>query len=163
MTAELFWDRRLDGLYAHWLEKKGGRLAPTRADFNPSEIKPFLPIVNFLDVRWEPLGFRHRLVGTEIVEHLGRDATGCWVDADLYGKAADRVFASLLQVAREARPYRRRSPMTWHPHSWLTMESMELPLVDEDGRVNMILRGVSYSSPKDPPPDHYLVAPLPLH
>ena len=163
VTTELFWDRRLDRLYAHWLMKKGDRLAPSRTDFNPAEIKAFLPIVNFVDVCWEPEGFRHRLVGTEIVQHLGRDATGRWVDADLYGEAADRIFASLLQVAREVRPYRRRSPMTWHPHSWLTMESMELPLIDESGRVNMILRGVSYSAPKDPPPDHYVVAALPLH
>ena len=35
--------------------------------------------------------------------------------------------------------------MEWHRADWLTMESLELPLIDENGRVNMILCGRSFT------------------
>lgn len=139
-----FRDPRLGWLYGYWLKKKGDRDAASRADLAPAEIKPFLPILNLIDVRKEPLGFRHRLVGTEIVERLGRDATGCWVDSALYGPAWEQVFDGLRTVLEERRPYRRLTRLDWHTRSWLSMESLELPLIDESGEVNMILRGASY-------------------
>ncbi|MBC7103877.1 MAG: PAS domain-containing protein, partial [Parvibaculum sp.] len=95
MGANGFRDPRLDWLYGYWLQKRGNRRAASRGDLAPSEIKPVLPILNLIDVRREPLGFRHRLVGTEIVERLGRDATGCWVESTLYGPAWQDIFDGL--------------------------------------------------------------------
>jgi hypothetical protein len=144
-----FHDPRLERLYGYWREKRGERPAPSRVDLVLSEIKPFLSIVNLIDVRKEPLGFRHRLVGTEIVERLGRDATGCWVSSALYGPAWEDVFQGLRTVAEEVRPYRRLTRLDWHVRPWLSMESLELPLLGEDGEVNMILRAASYFSDKE--------------
>ncbi|MBO6634142.1 PAS domain-containing protein [Parvibaculum sp.] len=144
-----FRDPRLEKLYAYWRNKKGERFAPSRADLLPSEIKPYLPVINLIDVRREPLGFRHRLVGTEIVERLGRDATGCWVNAALYGPALEDVFEGLRAVTEEVRPYRRLTRLDWHVRPWLSMESLELPLLGDDGAVNMILRAASYFTDKE--------------
>jgi len=144
-----FRDPRLDRLYAYWRNKKGERLAPSRSDLLPSEITPDLPVINLSDVRREPLGFRHRLVGTEIVERLGRDATGCWVSAALYGPAWEEIFEGLRTVMEEGRPYRRLARLDWHVRPWLSMESLELPLIGDDGAVNMILRAASYFTDKE--------------
>lgn len=144
-----FRDPRLEWLYGYWREKKGDRPAPSRADLLPSEIKPFLPIINLIDVCRDPLGFRHRLVGTEIVEQLGRDATGCWVNAALYGPAWERLFEGLRAVAEEGRPYRHITRLDWHVRPWLSMESLELPLIGEGGEVNMILRVASHFTDKE--------------
>lgn len=144
MGSSGFRDVRLERLYCYWLKKKAGRSAPMRADLDPAEIKPFLPILNLLDVRREPLGFRHRLVGTEIVDKLGRDATGRWVDASLYGEVAPQIFDELRLIVEEVRPYRRLTRLDWHTRNWLGMEAVELPLIDETGAVNKILRGASY-------------------
>lgn len=153
MGHTVFRDPRLARLYAYWLRKRGDRPAPSRSDLDPSEIKPFLPILNLIDVQDDPLAFRHRLVGTEIVDRLGRDATGRWVDTTLYGSAAPEIFNGLRAVANEVRPYWRLRRLDWHSRSWLGMEAVEFPLVDGSGKVNMILRGASYFTGADVPAD----------
>ena len=141
-----FRDPRLAYLFDYWRSKKGDRIAASRTDLLPSEIKPFLPIMNLIDVQRDPLRFRHRLVGTEIVERLGRDVTGALVSPELYGPAFERVFEGLRLVTEEARPYRRLTPLSWCERNWLSVESLELPLIDSGGEVNMILRAASHFS-----------------
>ena len=141
-----FRDPRLASLFEYWRLKRGDRVAASRTDLLPSEIKQFLPIMNLIDVQQDPLRFRHRLVGTEIVERLGRDVTGALVSPDLYGPAFERVFAGLRTVAEEVRPYRRVNGLSWYERNWLSVESLELPLIDSGGEVNMILRAASHFS-----------------
>lgn len=109
----------------------------------PSEIKPFLPIMNLVDVHREPLEFRHRLVGTEIVEAVGRDVTGRVISPQLYGDDYEEILAGLRIVAEEIRPFRRLKRPRWSSRDWLSLESIELPLIDSSGEVNMILRALS--------------------
>jgi len=156
-----FWDQRLARLYAYWLEKRGARAAPSRADLDPGEIPDLLPILNLIEVSWEPLGFRHRLVGAELIQRLGRNARGKEVGEDLYGEAAAEIFHTLKTLATENRPYRRRARLDWNGRKWLTLEAVELPLVDDDGRVNMILRGSSFATPEPPLPSRLEYWPLP--
>ncbi len=141
-----FGDERLARLYRYWWQKRGDGVAPHRSDLNPAEIPDLLPIVHLIDVRWEPLSFRHRLVGTEIVEWLERDVTGKDVTADLYGSHATGLLATLEQLAKEVRPFRRRTRLYWHRRDWLTIETAELPLIDDQGRTAMILRGATFSA-----------------
>ena len=143
-SDDLFWDERLTSLYRIWCEKKGNRPAPTRADFDPTEIFALMPILHLIDVIKEPLGFRHRLVGTELVERMGRDVTVRWVDADTYGEAAAEIFTGLKSVATEIRPYRRRARLDWYTQHHLTTEAVEMPLIGPDGTVHMILRGAIF-------------------
>ncbi|HAC59739.1 PAS domain-containing protein [Parvibaculum sp.] len=139
-----FRDERLPRLFSYWLGKRGNRQAPARRNIKPMEIPSLLPIVHLIDVQEDPLAFRHRLIGAEIVDKMGRDVTGLWVDEALYGKAAKDIFDGLAAVAWEVRPYRRLARLEWHDRPWLAMESLEMPLLDDDGRVNMILRGASH-------------------
>ena len=141
-----FADERLARLYLYWWQKRQGGVAPHRSDLNPEEIPDLLPIMHLIDVRWEPLSFRHRLVGTEIVEWLERDVTGKEVTADLYGAHAADLVTTLERLAKEARPFRRRTRLHWHRRDWLTIETVELPLVDGHGRTAMILRGATFAA-----------------
>lgn len=140
-----FGDERLARLYRYWWQKRGTAVAPHRRDLNPAEIPDLLPIIHLIDVRWDPLTFRHRLVGTEIVEWLERDVTGKDVTSELYGTATAVVLTTLERIAREVRPFRRRARLDWHRRNWLTMETVELPLVDDGGRTVMILRGAAFA------------------
>ncbi|MFA7638282.1 MAG: PAS domain-containing protein [Parvibaculum sp.] len=138
-----FLDPRLAYLFDYWRRKRGDRPAASRTDLMPSEIKPFLPIMNLLDVHREPLEFRHRLVGTEIVEAVGRDVTGRTVSPQLYGDDYEEILAGLRTVAEDIRPFRRLKRPTWFSRDWLSLEAIELPLIDSSGEVNMILRAMS--------------------
>ncbi len=148
MSAQ-FDNRELNVAFDYWQDLRGMRTAPRREELNLREMSALLPLFNLIDVHWDPLRFRHRLVGSRYVEMLGRDVTGCYVDEGLYGEAATEIFNNLRLVAEEVRPYRRLARLDWHDRNWLMMESAELPLVDEDGRVNMILRVSSFETTKD--------------
>lgn len=139
-----FRDSRLARLLAYWRSKRGNRQAPARRNIKMMEIPDLVPIVHLIDVEEDPLAFRHCLIGKELVEQLGRDVTGMWVDEEIYGDAAQRIFDDLAAVAWEVRPYRRLARLDWFARPWLAMESLEMPLLDDDGRVNMILRGASH-------------------
>jgi hypothetical protein len=61
-------------LFRYWLAKRGGRRMPSRSDLNPAEIPHLLPHLSL--VHWSGGRLCYRLVGTAIVEQLGRDLTG---------------------------------------------------------------------------------------
>jgi len=159
MSAQ-FGDERLARLYRYWWQKRGDRAAPHRADLSPAEIPDLLPIMNLLDVSWEPLTFRHRLVGTELVEWMKRDVTGKMVNEALYGRAAGVIIDGLSRVATEVKPYRRRSRLDWQGREWQAVESLELPLIDDAGRTVMLLRGAAHSTAGPDFPDRVEFTPL---
>jgi hypothetical protein len=139
-----FSDHRLDLIHRHWQTRCAGRIMPQRADIRPSELGAALRLLNLVDVLHSPLRFRHRLVGSEHVEWLGRNATGRDIDDTLYGAATGEIFNAFATIVREQRPYCRLSRLDWNNQKWLMMEAVELPLADSDGRVNMILRGAIF-------------------
>lgn len=137
-------DRRLADLYSWWSAKRASRLAPREADCDLAEIPALRPIAHLIDVIEEPLRFRHRWLGSEVVHWMRRDATGRLIDAALYGDAAEEIHASLAIVAREVRPYRRRARTIQRDGDGVAVESIEMPLVDDAGMVTAILRGASF-------------------
>lgn len=77
-----FSDPRLDELVQYWLGKRGSRTMPARTDIRPAQMGSLLRLLNLIEVDHHPLRFRHRLVGSETILKLGRDATGrCWTKA----------------------------------------------------------------------------------
>lgn len=67
-------------LAEYWEKKRGTRQMPARADIDPAELKPILPIIILAQI--EPLPFRvfYRLVGTRAVENGHFDYTGHYLD-----------------------------------------------------------------------------------
>jgi hypothetical protein len=161
-VAGLFWDDRLEDLFAYWNLKRGNRPAPSRRDLDPRDIARLLPCLHLIDVEREPLRFRHRLVGSELIDILGRNVTGKYVGDGLYGRAAGEIFDTMKTLTTQLRPFRRRARLEWHRADRLTMEALELPLVDENGQVNMILCGRSFSLADPPLSTRLNFDPLPI-
>src|ERR1051325_9903462 len=88
--------RTLVALYRYWDGKRGARAMPARRDLDPSEIVRLLPHIYMVDVQSDPLRFRYRLIGTAIVNLLGRDYTGRMVDAATYGEG--QILDRLLRL-----------------------------------------------------------------
>ncbi|MCC7046632.1 MAG: PAS domain-containing protein [Alphaproteobacteria bacterium] len=66
---------RLRALADYWRSKCAGRMAPRRVDIDPAEIREHMPTLFMVEVL--PRGeYRYRLVGSELVERTGRNATG---------------------------------------------------------------------------------------
>jgi hypothetical protein len=140
------WHPKVRELYEYWTKvHPPGRDLPARTDFDPMRVAHLLPHVMLLDVEGRPPRFRYRLIGTRMVDSLGGDLTGQWLDeAHARGAVVGSTgpqFPSYDRVAVEAVPeWRRGKP---HFSSYIDkcteMERVFLPLATNGKDVDMIL------------------------
>jgi hypothetical protein len=95
-------DSRLLRFYDYWAELRGStRALPLRRDFDPAVLKDLLPNIAIV----EPAGQRFfiRLVGSAIVDRVGSDATGMFLDAHASGAYLEfmqKVYRTICGVRR---------------------------------------------------------------
>jgi hypothetical protein len=90
-------------LLQHWYNLKGDKPLPRRADLDPTDIAYCLGHVALIEIE-PPFRPRYRLVGTRLVDLLGEDPTGRYVD-EMYSPA----------IRREALDAYRRTIETGEP------------------------------------------------
>ena len=66
-------DHRLRRLLAYWLEKRGDRLFPAKAEIDPVEFPYILGYVTLVDVERDRRRYRFRLDGSILVSLSGSD------------------------------------------------------------------------------------------
>lgn len=141
---------RILDLVAYWDSKRGKCFAPRRADIDPAEIRDHMPFLFMVDVL--PGGeYRYRLVGSELVERTGRNATG---------KILSQLHAERPQVLRLLKqrfdqvvvarhPIYSRGEVYWLGESELRrFECGYFPLSDDGRTVNIILAELCIYWPK---------------
>jgi hypothetical protein len=67
-------------LEAYWQGKRQGRLLPSRADIDPTEIKDLLPQIILVRIEHDPLRVKYAVIGTASAEAAGFDYTGRYLD-----------------------------------------------------------------------------------
>jgi len=142
------WSARLNELFDYWHAKRGRRAAATRGQIDPSDIPALLPIVFLVDVEHDPLRFRFRLVGTEFCEKFGRDFTGARLeDVNRQHAARDTVIGDYERCAGDVVPVVSRNAFPNDMGVEWRYEHLLLPLLGDDGRVNMLLGGMEIRIP----------------
>lgn len=141
--AERARDERLRALLAYWRQRAGERAMPARRDFDPADFVSLLGVVALVDVLHDPLRFRYRLVGTKLVERIGREMTGHWV--------SDIPRPQLRQVTRKDYELvvRRREPVLFQGDDISDTrrtgyEILRLPLSGDGAVIDMILTAALY-------------------
>lgn len=92
-------------LYRYWNEVRGGRLAPTRLEIEPSRITEILSETFILEAA-DGGAFPFRLAGTRICEHLGTELRGRdFVDlvGSEHAATVDEVLAAVTAQGAVAR------------------------------------------------------------
>jgi hypothetical protein len=125
-------------LYEYWLAKRGSRPMPARGDLDPAEIPLLLPHLLIVEKVADRL--RYRLVGTAVVQEVGRDLTGDFVGFYVSepGRAArmreiyERAFTR-LQPVFAAGMFNLKFGATHN------MSLLVLPLSDDGTHVNMVI------------------------
>jgi len=139
----------LQRLYAYWRSKAAAR-PPRRADLDPLEIGPDIHNVVLLEVRHDPLQFRWRLLGGELVEAIGRNVTGRSFE-DVYPHP---IFADVMRVfsrtALTGLPIRHVGTARFAERNHLRYESLHCPLFDDRGMVVMMFGGLHFGHLPDP-------------
>lgn len=115
-------------LFDYWCEARGAaRIAPVSA-IDPMRMpRACLPYISVLDVEHEPLRLRSRLSGTALVEQLGMNQTGNYLD-EIPGTTAQ--LGRMEWCVRTQRPYIVEDDITFAPKDFKRYQILVLPFGD---------------------------------
>lgn len=154
----------IDAAYAYWrrVQSRKGRSFPSRADLDPTEMRTFLRYVVLIDVVRDGANhrFRYRLAGTHLVDILGEEVTGKYLEDTGWGPRLGDAHRLLSTVVEEKLVFGvSRSPIS----ELLRFEHLTLPLSSHHPVVDTLF-GVRCALPSDAwPADTFFVsAPLAL-
>ena len=143
-----FVDPRLRRFYEIWQGKRDGTRLPKRADFDPLDLKEHLGRLFISERAPDGEDFIYRLIGTEIVEAVGTDATGQRM-GDVVGKPTDDL---VMFCAAERQPLRHHGYLVWRKKSYMRFEAVMLPLADDGVTVDRLIGEMAFGRP-GPRPD----------
>jgi len=137
----------LKNTYRYWLDIKGQRRMPSRADLKPAEIMPLLPYISLVNVEHDSGRYKIRLVGTETVKAMGVDLTGRYLDElpDIEKFLRDRYD----WMVREKRPYLYEDRLNWAGKNYYNFHSLGLPLSRNDEDVDILMYATYYDIPTE--------------
>ena len=104
LTSVDFLDRctvHVASFYHHWDAKRLGRRMPSRADFDPLEMKEWLPGIILVDVTHNPRSLTYRLVGSRSVALRQSDVTGRRVEDGYHGPTLSEGLENYRLVVDE--------------------------------------------------------------
>jgi hypothetical protein len=138
--------QKLDDIVAYWKSKREPPAIPGRKDIDPVEIAPkLLPRLFLLDLVDGHQDARYRLVGTALVDWLGRDATGFLI-SDLYrndGDMLSKYHEAVRRVATDKQPVYASGSVSWIKNRQFSrFECVFLPLASDGQTVDIILGSI---------------------
>jgi hypothetical protein len=129
------WHPLVQQFYAYWLSIAPPGALPGRQHVEPEKMTPWLSRLWLLDIYRDPLRFRCRLAGSELVRTLGHEVTGAWLDEVHPQSAANPSSRERFRILAElGRPSWRRGEPHWaRQPDFRIVESCLVPLAS-DGR-----------------------------
>ena len=134
-------DDRLRRLFAYWLEKRGDRLFPAKAEIDPVEFPYILGYVTLVDVEREPRRYRFRLDGSILVSLSGTDYTGRYLDELPGPEYVAFILETYDRVVDSGEPLRYRKNELLDQQLF-SEETIILPLGDAPPKVDMLVVAV---------------------
>lgn len=133
-------------LYDYWVSRHHGDLLPSRQDIDPADFKFALGVVTLIDVLYEPLRFRFRLIGSVMAQRMGWDLTGRMVDDVPDAEYRESLVAAYRQMVADRQPsstlYERQMDGKNR-----RFEVLRLPLASDGKTIDMLLLCPMYFEP----------------
>ncbi|MBI3453403.1 MAG: PAS domain-containing protein [Rhodospirillales bacterium] len=129
---------QLRQLYTYWASRRRGRGYPARADIDLADIRFAIGNLILIDVLYEPLRFRFRLMGTLAIQRLGWDLTGRMVDDIPDATYRDYILGTYKTLIATREPSVAVNERVIDGKAW-QFEVLRLPLSDNDETINMLL------------------------
>jgi len=137
----------LRSIYRYWLDMKGARLMPSRADLDPADIVSLLSHISLINVENGGTRYKMRLIGSETVKAMNIDVTGKYLDELPFVERALKENYDWLVAQR--RPYFNFDKLRWSSKSYMDYYALGLPLSSNGQDVNMLMFGMYYLFPKE--------------
>ncbi len=136
-APEQFADRRQAAVYAYWRDRRNGADVPPVAAIDPLALpRAALPFLGLLHREPDSGRYFTRLVGTEVVEALGVDHTGRYID-EIAGMSAQRERFD--RAVRARRPYWATAPLSFARHDYKHYSVLGLPFAEPGAEVSRLL------------------------
>ncbi len=117
---------------------------PARVDLDPADLGHLLPNILIHEVQAEPLDFRYRLVGSEIVSHINQNPAGTWMSQIPHQKKPSKLWSFLEDAVANKRPVIANPPYLGKYKEFKFIEDIILPLSADGKNVNMLFIGVDF-------------------
>lgn len=128
--------------YSHWIGLRRDRDMPSMDDVDPLDIIPILCVVNLVDVVHQSDGslrFRHRLLGTELVERFHAESTGDWFDELYTPEHLQRVLPDYETPVRERLPLFGDVTLNQEGKRVMAYRRLVLPFSGKSGTVERLM------------------------
>ena len=139
---------RLKRLYSYWLNRKGTRRFPQRRDIDPLDMVYVLGNVLLVDVLRDPLRFRVRLHGTNMVRRARYDLTGKLIDNLPIVEYREYVLARCRALVEDGEPVAVVNDRTLDGRL-MRYEAVWLPLSEDGASVSMLMAALIYHDERD--------------
>lgn len=135
-------DIPLKATYQYWLDKKGTRDMPSRAEVFPEDIAPYLSNLCLVDIEPSTNRYRFRLVGTQTVKALGFEITGQYLDKL---PSIEKVVKPRYDwLVEHKRPYYIADQLKWSAKTFIRVRTLGLPLSSNGKDVDIIMFVLHY-------------------
>ena len=136
-------------LYDYWRDARGTAPLPPIAALDPTRLpRACLPYLSVLEVEAHPFRLRSRLAGTAMVEQIGSNPTGHYLD-EVPGM--DAQLARMEWCVREQRPYLTNDVVTFAPNKHKRYQVLILPFGDSEHGVQRVVGVFCFLEGFDPP------------
>jgi hypothetical protein len=134
------WHPMVRRFYEYWLSVAPPGRLPGRQHIRPEDLVTLLSRLWMVDVSRDPLRFRYRLVGTELVRAVHRELTGGWLDEVQPEVVANPMAYDRYRfVAEVGRPTWRHGPIYWRrDEAQRSIENCLVPLAADGMMVDKI-------------------------
>jgi hypothetical protein len=133
---------KLRRLYEYWLEKRGDRRMPSRADLDPLDMRFVVGNIILVDViDGTPLQFRIRLHGTNLSQRVGFELSGKMLDELPETEFRELTRESFTRVVNTGEPRSGRRDRLIDG-KLANYETVIMPLSSDDSRVDRIIVGL---------------------
>jgi len=116
-------------------EAKNGAL-PGRADVDPAALKNLLAHIALVDVLRDPLDWRYRLVGTQLVEVMGGART-----------AIEGSVMLMTRLLETRAPLAFSGTLYWLEKDYVSFTALVLPLSNDGTEIDMGVMGLDFELP----------------
>ena len=137
-------------IHAVWDATRGSAAMPRRADIDPVQFRTHLPYIALLDVvAGDPIDFRYRLLGQQVITGFGSNITG-----GLHTQHADKstpvwpFFDAYKRCVATRQPQDIDSEFRNHNKTLVKMRARVWPLSDDGETVTGLLGGGMFVAPE---------------
>ena len=137
-------DPRLLGLFRYWQGKCQGRTMPERRDIDPIEMRQWLGNLLLVEFPPDPMQYRIRLDGVNLVQFYNASREGKGVEAMTSEEERRIVLPQYMTVLERKQPAYYESRFVTSEGIVTSQHKLLLPLSEDGERVNMVLGGIYF-------------------